>query len=1023
MPLRHPSSSRALLVAASLCALFALAARPIGAQPATGSVEGRVFNPTTGTGLANARVRVATAGAEVLTDATGNYRLTGLPAGSATVSVSYLGFPPQDVTVAVRPEGPTVRDIELSARGSMGETVRLDAFTVVADREMSAQALAMNEQRHAPNLKNVVAIDEFGDRGTENIGDFIRFIPGVSINDAGLVPNDVILRGFPSGNSGILVDGGEFASSRGTSRTVSLLEVPMGNISRVEVTKVPTPDLPASGLGGTINLISKSGFEARRPSFTGQAYALFNSLAGVRLDGGPRGALPTVSPATIEPSFNFTYLHPVNRQLAFSFGGARTWRQQPMDALDEVATWNFIDLFQRQTLWQSVGQVLITTSGQLGVDWRLTPRDVLSASLQYREANNFTSRNSLTLAYGTGATGGPTFTQGALTGAGTATQGAAVNQLIGTETVHLNFKYAHRGAVWRLEGAGTWSDSRSANEDVDRGHFYTTPSSISSVIIRGDGMGDGGAFIPTNYRAATRTGVPVDLYDGANYSIVTATSAQSRNRTTKTAGRLDAAREFTGLRPFTLKAGLAVDRMDRDLRAFGKTWNFRPNGATDATSRLAGRFDVFDEAFNATAPTLYGQRMRWINARKLYQVYEAHPDWFVLDEALAHQNQVAGSRQLIETISAAYLRADLRLLQNRLWLVAGVRLEQTEDDGQGSLDDPSAQYQKDARGNLVRNAAGQPIFLTNDLVARARLRYVERGLHAARDYRDLYPSLNATYSVSDRLLLRGAYARTIGRPALGLIIPGATFTEPTAASPTITVSNPNLKPWTADNFDLSIESYHLKDGFGSVGVFRKNLSNFFGSASTRATPELLTQYGLPNDELFLVYDLVTRTNVGSARVSGLEFFYRQSLTFLPAWARGFQIFGNATKLRLEGDRAADFTGFNPLSYSGGLNLIRARWFLKLSCTHQDEARRDLLAVSAANGIPADTYNYQGATTRWTLSGQYSLTRRFALYGTLTDLGGFELVTRRYAANTPDYARNQRRQVLGSTLTLGVKGQF
>jgi hypothetical protein len=60
--------------------------------------------------------------------------------------------------------------------------VRLEALSVVADREMTAQAIAMNEQRSAPNLKNVVAFDEFGDRGLENIGEFLLFLPGVSVN-------------------------------------------------------------------------------------------------------------------------------------------------------------------------------------------------------------------------------------------------------------------------------------------------------------------------------------------------------------------------------------------------------------------------------------------------------------------------------------------------------------------------------------------------------------------------------------------------------------------------------------------------------------------------------------------------------------------------------------------------------------------------------------------------------------------------------------------------------------------------
>ena len=40
--------------------------------------------------------------------------------------------------------------------------------------------------------------------------------------------------------------------------------------------------------------------------------------------------------------------------------------------------------------------------------------------------------------------------------------------------------------------------------------------------------------------------------------------------------------------------------------------------------------------------------------------------------------------------------------------------------------------------------------------------------------------------------------------------------------------------------------------------------------------------------------------------------------------------------------------------------------------------------------PDGSYNYQGATTRWGLAGQFSLTRHFALYGSVMDLGGFEL---------------------------------
>ena len=114
------------------------------------------------------------------------------------------------------------RNFELG-RSSAGETVRLSEFTVVADREMSAQALAMKEQRAAPNIKSVVAIDEYGDRGDENIGEFLRFLPGVALNDSGAVPNEVTLRGFPAQTSGVTIDGGDVMGARGgDTRSLSL---------------------------------------------------------------------------------------------------------------------------------------------------------------------------------------------------------------------------------------------------------------------------------------------------------------------------------------------------------------------------------------------------------------------------------------------------------------------------------------------------------------------------------------------------------------------------------------------------------------------------------------------------------------------------------------------------------------------------------------------------------------------------------------------------------------------------------
>jgi TonB-dependent receptor len=441
-------------------------------------------------------------------------------------------------------------------------------------------------------------------------------------------------------------------------------------------------------------------------------------------------------------------------------------------------------------------------------------------------------------------------------------------------------------------------------------------------------------------------------------------------------------------------------------------------------SREAGRFDVFDDAFNAVAPTLYGTPVRWISQKKMYDLFQRQPSWFVADEAGDHQNRVTNSRKLSETISSGYLRSDVRLLKRRLWLVAGVRYERTDVEGRGPRDDINAQYQRRPDGSFVRNAAGQRVLITSDALALRQLRFVERGAHNKRHYDDWFPSVNATYDITESLILRAGYARTIGRPNITLIIPGANIGDPDAANPTITVTNTALMPWTADNFDLSLESYQIKDGVGSVGVFRKNIKNFSAAVRTAATPELLELYGLETDPTLLNYEISTRTNLGDATIDGFEFSYRQSLTFLPNWARGLQVFVNATRLSLSGSNSADFGSFTPESYAGGVNFVRSRYFVKFSFTHQPAARRGLVAASAANGIPADTYDYQSSRTRWSRSVQYNLSKRYAFYGAMTDLSGnFTPMTYRYAPGTPEHARGRMRQSLGTYVTFGVKGSL
>lgn len=990
-----------------------------------GIIEGRVFNAATGLALANAKVSVVGQAREVKTDETGTYRIANVGAGTVEIAVQYLGLDPQTASVTVPSGGRVQREFELTRIGvgrksDTGDVVRLETFKVVEDFEMSSQAIAMNEQRNAPNLKNVVALDSFGTSGTGNIGDFLLFIPGVSVATSGDEMENVSLRGIPPSNTGFLIDGAPVASGQNNSRAVVLREVPMANISRVEVTKVPTPDVSAGGLGGSVNLITASPFQSKKPKFSYQVFEQFHSHTGLTLGGGRQNQIPKTTAKYNEPSFDLNYSHPVNKSFAFNLGVNRTWRKN-QDIPDETATWDLIKLSLVRSGWGRYTQLYKTFSEQAGATWKISDKDVLSVNFQHRNYWRPTSRSAFSVFYGAGATGDATYVQGTQAALGTVTQGTDWRQ-DRSETSQFTLRYRHTSPLWEFSAIGFSSKSNTAQDDIDIGTFQNVNAVLSNLVIRGDQIPAEG-FSPRRYSATDAAGRPVNVFNGDLYAIPSGTSGQFSRDGEVQGARLDLTRKAASNQALSLKTGVAIDQETRDARAALKTWNFVPNGRSDEASRLAGNFDVFDEAFLAGAATVYGTPYREISNKKVYELYLKNPSWFVLDEPLAHQNLVNNSRRYVETISAAYLRADLRLLRDSLWIVGGVRYEKTDGKGSGPLVDVNAQYQRDAAGNFIRDASGQRVLITRDPLALRKLAFRERAARAENSYDGFYPSLNVTYNISESLVLRGGYARTIGRPNLNFITPGVTISDPSVTNPTITVNNPALKPWLADNFDLSLESYFLKDGFGSVGIFQKNLTDFFGSISSPVTPELLERYSVQDDGTFGGYQIVSMTNAGNAKLKGIEFGYHQSLTFLPHWARGIQLFINATKLQVSGSATADFSSFNPSSLSGGVNYLRGRLFLRATYSYQGETRRTAIAASVAGGIPPNTYNYQAKQSRVSVNAQYSLTKHLSLYGGISDIGGFDELVTAIAPGTPEYAKGRRLKQLGYYTTLGIKGEF
>jgi TonB-dependent receptor len=1008
---------RPLLAAILLTASAAL----VSAQtPGTAaSIEGRVLNASTGIYLNNARISVEGTTLEVFTNENGEFRLTGVVAGEVRLRATFAGLESQSAVVRAAAGETVRREFELSlpreqTTAGKSEILKLEQF-VVESTTLSAQAAAINEQKYSPNIKNVVVLDEIGDLGDGNIGEYLKYTPGISIVGAPQTAGSASIRGMPSGGIVFMIDGAE-VSSPSADRSFDLAASSSSSVDRIEITKVPTPDRPANAVGGTINIVGKSGFANPRRSLRLNTYAAYNSDSRLVAPGLYErvGSDKHSSERAVQPGFDLNYSHPVNKAFAFTINLSSMLRVYDMDY--DTPAW---DMVRGVLTTSTIQNVLQTTQRQLAsttMDWRINRENALRLNLEHVQINTPTRQNVFATAWGAGNTGGATFTQGGAAGNDTVRQTMTYgDRTRGTSAAVL--RYIHEGRIYKIDASANFSRSWDERKDLEHGFFRTIgTASLGSLIVRADGL-DGiyDRYAP-RLTVSNRAGQPVDPYDSAQLTLGAPTSQPQMIKADMKSIAANVSRSFVAPVPMVIKTGFSINRQRKDNTSELKSWTFAPPAGV---SRVAGSYDLTNESLSRQAFFNDTLQVRWLSPTKYYDLFKANPTWFTLNEAGAYQSGVTNSKFFEETISAAYVRGDFKLLDNRLWLVGGVRFEKTEDYGAGPLDDVRATYQQDASGNLLRDSAGRLIPVTTNALETAKLRYTERGAEATRSYSDYYPSFNTTFYVTENLVARAAYAKTLGRPNLSEVIPGITVSDPSAAVRTASIVNSGLDPWSADNFDLSFEAYGIKGAVVSLGLFKKDIKNFFVQTRFPATLEQLESFGLNDD--YLDYEIITKTNGGSASVEGYEVSWRQVLYFLPSWAKGFSTFANATISRVDGPNALDFTPFAHKNINWGLSYARRGFSFKFNMAYAYKVTGAAVAASAT--VPVGTRSYVAPQMTQDWSFEYRFAKRFTVYGSARNFNGANKRTERWGPGAPEWTRPQSYQNFGTMVTVGLRSQF
>ncbi len=1037
MKILRNSLRSARLAGFCAAALVVLLAPRASAQPATGSLEGRISNPATGEYTELARVTVDGTALEAFTDSTGTYRLARVPAGAVRVRAFYTGaeFEPQAVTVA---SGAVARvDFAWKTGAAAPGVVKLDQFVVASSKEMSGAAVAINTQRFAPNTMTVLSTDEYGEVSAYNIGNVLANVPGITVVPGGLGdPYRVSMNGAPPGNVPVTVNGMTLAHAvDGAGRRDGAMSgLSVNNMSRVEVVFTPTPETQGAALAGAINMVPRSAFDRAKPTYTFDAGIVMRERDR-RLGQSPGMGGTDNEAHKINPQGSFAAVVPLSDHFGFTFTGSstttrptrvqvtRNWRGLLTDTNgttyadttpDKPYLWNYSYL-------DSVDELTRRALGG-SFDFKLTPRDRFSFSAHYGEFNIGGDGNQITYQLLRVNPGdfGDNFTQGAQ---GQGQVAIFRRYFYRRDTTWLNtLNYWHDGPVWKIDAGLGYSLSSSAATYQTGLDFEDSRATLNNVTLRFNGTQ---GFFP-RVTIADATGRPVDAGRLANYRLTTSFRPGALNNGASRRVFASVQRDFDWRLPLRIKTGFSLDDTLRDHEnTSGQRTFVGADGVANTADDSAGAF--VDPGMSAR-PTSFGfPATEWIHKVRMTEYFRANPAHFTRNEVADYNTVANNSKYARELISAVYLRGDTSFFNNRLKVVGGLRAEQTNIKGQGNSIDATANFQRNSAGNLALGANGQPLLIQPaGSLAATQLTNKARSFEAEKEYLRWFPSLNGTYNIAENFIVRGGYFQSVGRPVFlqyagSLTLPN--LDNPPGPGNRIGVSNVGIKAWQAESYKLSLEYYFKDVGLLQVSGYSREIKNFFGNTVFVPSPEFLANYSLDPVE-YEGYQVSTQYNLpGSVRMTGFSVDYKQTLTFLPVWARGLQVFGNFSAQRAtgDGDNASNFSGFIPRSANWGVTLARPKFTLRARWNYESRSRG--AQYLAGRSVGPAVFDWRASRLLLTLGGEYRLNKRYSLFFDVNNTNDEPIINEVEGPRTPSWAVLRSHISNVRLYTFGLKGSF
>jgi TonB-dependent receptor len=284
-----------------------------GARAQTHGAIGGTVTDQAGAVLQGAEISTQSPALTVSTNEAGRFYINDLAPGTYNLTITYVGLAPFKTKITV----------------NAGQTANADAQLRVANRDetvavtvgrASAEAEAINVERSADNLLQVMPNEVITSLPNANLADALGRLPSVTLERDEGEGKYVQVRSTEPRLTNTTVDGVNLPSEEPGVRQIKFDAIPSSLVDSVQISKTLLANMEGDGIGGSVNLVTKTATDTPTIEITG--------LGGYTPIQSGRGN--TTETATFGRRFG------PNKKFGFIAGGSFDWEGRGIDDIEPV---------------------------------------------------------------------------------------------------------------------------------------------------------------------------------------------------------------------------------------------------------------------------------------------------------------------------------------------------------------------------------------------------------------------------------------------------------------------------------------------------------------------------------------------------------------------------------------------------------------------------------------------------------------------------------------------------------------